>query len=289
MSGRRRFSFVDDRPMSTNHVIQGGTAAASLREALADAGRDERVVELLDDLGVGPLKGVDETPEARAAFWQRVLGDQIPDWKAKVEREFARLDTLATDAGQVVVWHAPSVGDQLLLRRTAYHLRNVPQRVNEVRLSSADLDATQHASLARTDQACATGMFSPAQMREKLPEAAPISVLRIGRLALEWQEAKHANAELRYWICNTIKSGHYADLDTLILAHAADADWVPAPRLAGDVMANADRGSLFVSDTIALWRCRELAAAGRLELQHGCLADLRSTQVRAARAAVAPR
>ncbi|RAC17549.1 DUF1835 domain-containing protein, partial [Burkholderia multivorans] len=96
--------------MSTIHVIQGGTAAASLREALAAAGRDERVVGLLDDLGVGPLKGADETSDVRAAFWQRVLGDQIPDWKAEIEGEFARLDQLATDTGQVVVWHAPCVG-----------------------------------------------------------------------------------------------------------------------------------------------------------------------------------
>ncbi|MBY4833657.1 DUF1835 domain-containing protein [Burkholderia dolosa] len=274
--------------MSTIHVIQGGTATASLRDALAKAGRDERVVGLLDDLGVGPLKGVDETPDTRAAFWQRVLGDRTPDWNAEIEREFARLDELAADAAQVVVWHAPSVGDKLLLRRVAYHLRNVPQRLNEVRLSAADLDPAQRASLSRADQACAAGMFSPAELARKRPMAAPISVLRIGRLALEWQEAKHLNAELRYWVSNTIKSGHYADLDALILARV-QADWLPARRLVGSIMAEADRGGLFVSDAIAWWRCRELAAAGRLELQDDAPAALSSTQVRAARAAIAHR
>ncbi|MCA8067632.1 DUF1835 domain-containing protein [Burkholderia sp. AU31624] len=270
--------------MSTIHVIQGGTAAASLHEALAQAGRDERVVGLLDDLGVGPLKGADETPDTRAAFWQRVLGDQIPDWNAEIEGEFARLDQLATDTGQVVVWHAPSVGDKLLLRRVAYHLRNVPQRLNEVRLSAADLDSAQRAALSRTDQACATGMFSPAELARKRPVAAPISVLRIGRLALEWQEAKHLNAELRYWVSNTIKSGYYEDLDALIVARAETA-WRPAARLVGSIMADADRGGLFVSDSIAWWRCRELAAAGRLELQDDAPDALSSTQVRAARTA----
>ncbi|KVK87158.1 hypothetical protein WT01_14200 [Burkholderia cepacia] len=274
--------------MSTIHVIQGGTAAASLREALAQAGRDEHVVGLLDDLGVGPLKGADETPDTRAAFWQRVLGDQIPDWNAEIEAEFARLDQLATETGQVVVWHAPSVGDKLLLRRVAYHLRNVPQRLNEVRLSAADLDSAQRASLSRTDQACATGMFSPAELARKRPVAAPISVLRIGRLALEWQEAKHQNAELRYWVSNTIKSGHYEELDALIVARA-ETDWVPARRLVGSIMADADRGGLFVSDSIAWWRCRELAAAGRLELQDDTPDALSSTQVRAARAAATHR
>ncbi|MDR8731427.1 DUF1835 domain-containing protein [Burkholderia pseudomultivorans] len=269
--------------MSTIHVIQGGTAAASLREALAQAGRDERVVGLLDDLGVGPLKGADELSDTRATFWQRVLGDQIPDWKAEVEQEFPRLDQLAMDTGQVVVWHAPSVGDKLLLRRVAYHLRNVPQRLNEVRLSAADLDAPQRASLSRADQACSTGMFSPAQLGRKRPAAAPISVLRIGRLALEWQEAKHLNAELRYWVSNTIKSGHYADLDALILARA-EAGWRPARHLVGSIMADADRGGLFVSDSIAWWRCRELAAAGRLELQDDAPAALPTTQLRAASA-----
>ncbi|AIO33555.1 DUF1835 domain-containing protein [Burkholderia pseudomultivorans] len=269
--------------MSTIHVIQGGTAAASLREALAQAGRDERVVGLLDDLGVGPLKGADEASDTRASFWQRVLGDQIPDWKAEVEQEFARLDQLAMDTGQVVVWHAPSVGDKLLLRRVAYHLRNVPQRLNEVRLSAADLDAPQRASLSRADQACSTGMFEPAQLARKRPAAAPISVLRIGRLALEWQEAKHLNAELRYWVSNTIKSGYYADLDALILARA-EAGWRPARHLVGSIMADADRGGLFVSDSIAWWRCRELAAAGRLELQDDAPAALLTTQLRAASA-----
>ncbi|AOJ30229.1 DUF1835 domain-containing protein [Burkholderia metallica] len=271
--------------MSTIHVIQGGTAAASLREALAQAGRhDEHVVGLLDDLGFGPLKGADETPDTRAAFWRRVLGDQIPDWNAEIEGEFARLDQLAMDTGQVVVWHAPSVGDKLLLRRVAYHLRNVPQRLNEVRLSAADFDPAQRASLSRTDQACATGMFSPAELARKRPVAAPISVLRIGRLALEWQEAKHLNAELRYWVSNTIKSGHYEDLDALILARA-QADWLPARRLVGGIMADADRGGLFVSDAIAWWRCRELAAAGRLELQDDTPDALSFTQVRTARTA----
>lgn len=273
--------------MSTIHVIQGGDAAASLREALAQAGRDERVVGLLDDLAVGPLKGVDETPDTRTTFWQRVLGDPMPDREAEVEGEFARLDTLAMDTGQVVVWHAPSVSDKLLLRRVAYHLRNVPQRLNEVRLSAADLDAPLRAS-PRADHACATGMFSPARLRAKLPDAAPISVLRIGRLALEWQEAKHLNAELRYWISNTIKSGKYDDLDTQILTHAR-ADWMPAARLVGGVIGEFEHGSLFVGDRVAWWRCRELAAAGRLDLSGAAVADLRSTQVRAAHAAAAHR
>lgn len=212
--------------MSTIHVTMGGSAAASLRIALAEAGRDESVVELFDDLSVGPLRGADDTPDVRAAFWERAIGDGPQDWTAGLGDDFATLEALAAGTGQVVVWHAHSVADQLMLRRVAYHLRNAPQRLNEVRLSSADIDDPQSWVRLRADQATATGIFSPAQLLAKLPEAAPISVLRISRLALEWQEAKQVNAELRYWICNTFKSGHYADIDALVLEHAPD-EWAP--------------------------------------------------------------
>lgn len=68
--------------MSTIHVTMGGSAAASLRIALADAGRDEGVVELFDDLSVGPLRGADDSPDVRAAFWERAIGDIQQDWTA---------------------------------------------------------------------------------------------------------------------------------------------------------------------------------------------------------------
>ncbi|BCQ51192.1 DUF1835 domain-containing protein [Burkholderia gladioli] len=250
--------------MSILHVTIGGSAAASLRNALASAGRTDSVVELLDDLAVGPLRGIDDASATRAAFWEKLLPGELFDWPAQLAGELDKLAELAAGAGQVVIWHAQSAADQLMLRRVAYHLRNAPQRLNEVRLSVADLDADTRERIG--ERPVSTGLFSPEHLAAKLPEAAPISVLRISRLALEWQEAKQANAELRYWIDNTFKSGHYADIDALVLEHAGD-NWQLAARVVGAVMAYADRGHLVVSDSVAFWRCRELVAAGRLELQ----------------------
>ena len=59
--------------MSTIHLTNGDVAADSLRTALRQAGRDDPVQSLRDDLAVGPLRGVDDTPEVRAEFWQRVM------------------------------------------------------------------------------------------------------------------------------------------------------------------------------------------------------------------------
>jgi hypothetical protein len=255
--------------MSTIHVTNGDHAAEILRETLQVARRDERVIALKDDLAIGHLRGIDDTPETRALFWQQVLNEQKVDFISKLREQDMLLRELAQGTGQVVVWHGQSASDQLTLRRVAYTLRNAPQRLNEARLSADDLplvtdgDGTQQRR-GRTDGATAVGMFTVAELGAKLLTAAPISVLRISRLALEWQEVKQINSETRRWRDNTFVSGTYSDIDETILQIASEG-WLEARRLAGQVMG-ASFGFL-VSDAIAFWRCRELVAAGKLEIR----------------------
>jgi hypothetical protein len=269
--------------MSTIHVTNGDHAAEILREALQVAARDERVIPLKDDLAVGHLRGIDDSPETRALFWQQVLNEQKFDFISKLKEQDALLRELAQGSGQVVIWHGQSAADQLTLRRVAYTLRNTPQRLNEAKLSHEDLptisasDDTQQRR-GRADGATAVGMFTADELGAKLPTAAPISVLRIGRLALEWQEAKQINSETRRWRDNTFISGTFADVDETILQIASDG-WREARKLAGQVMGESF--GFLVSDSIAFWRCRELVAAGKLELR-GDLAKLADAQLRRA-------
>ncbi|HEX7937053.1 MAG TPA: DUF1835 domain-containing protein [Paraburkholderia sp.] len=250
--------------MSTIHLTNGDVAAESLHSALREAGRDERVLALRDDLAVGPLRGIDDGPEVRSAFWDRASTDSKRDFVREFREQAAALDSIARGQANLVVWHGESASDQLMLRRVCYHLRNSPQRLNEVRLSIRDLTDAGAWAHSRKDRATAVGMFAPAVLQARLPDAAPISVLRISRLALEWQEAKHANGETRRWRDNTFTSGSFADLDALILEHAT-GDWQPAARVAAEVM-NVELGFL-VSDNILLWRFRELAATRRVKLR----------------------
>jgi hypothetical protein len=269
--------------MSTIHVTNGDHAAEILREALQVAARDERVIPLKDDLAVGHLRGIDDSPETRALFWQQVLNEQKFDFISKLKEQDGLLRELAQGSGQVVIWHGQSAADQLTLRRVAYTLRNTPQRLNEAKLSHEDLptisasDDTQQRR-GRADGATAVGMFTADELGAKLPTAAPISVLRIGRLALEWQEAKQINSETRRWRDNTFISGTFADVDETILQIASDG-WREARKLAGQVMGESF--GFLVSDSIAFWRCRELVAAGKLELR-GDLAKLADAQLRRA-------
>jgi hypothetical protein len=250
--------------MSTIHLTNGDVAAESLRTALHEAGRDERVHALRDDLAVGPLRGIDDAPDVRADFWDRVSTDTKRDFLREFREQAAGLETIAGGDANLVVWHGENASDQLMLRRVGYHLRNSPQRLNEVRLSIRDLTDPGAWAHSRRDRATSVGMFPPSVLRARLPDAAPISVLRISRLALEWHEVKQANGETRRWRDNTFTSGSFADLDALVLEHAGGA-WQPAVQIAAELMT-AELGFL-VSDSVVLWRFRELAASRRIKLR----------------------
>lgn len=189
------------------------------------------------------------------------------DLEDELDAQHALLARLARGDGQVVVWHGQSAADQLTLRRVAYHLRNAPQRLNEAKLTFDDFSIAapdaQPEGVRRPDRATA-GMFSPRQLLAKLPSAAPISVLRISRLALEWQEAKHSNAENRRLRDNMLVSATWLDVDEALL-DIATAEWQPARRIAAGAMARSF--DFLVSDSIAFWRCRELVTAGRLKIR----------------------
>lgn len=235
--------------MTTIHITCGEPVAAALRAALREADRPGRVFALCDDLTVGPLRHADESAESRVAFWQRVGFER--DTLPRVES--AMLDALEEGDGQIVIWHTQDAADQLSLRRVCYRLRDMPQRLNEVRLLDDDVAASGEAAAKR--------------LAARLPDAAPISVLRITRLALEWQEARHANGETRRWRCNTFTSGTFAELDALIVdsADAANGAWL-SPAEIGAALLSAGAG-FTVREPVVLWRLRELAASGELRLR----------------------
>ncbi|WP_277184861.1 DUF1835 domain-containing protein [Caballeronia sp. BR00000012568055] len=253
--------------MNTIHVANGDCAAQSLTQALKLAERDERVIALRDDLAVGPLRDIDDSSPARATFWRQVL-NSAQDFEDDLDNQLALFGQLARGDAQIVIWHGQSAADQLTLRRVAYHLRNAPQRLNEARLTHLDLSIpandAQPESVTRPDGATSVGMFSPKQLREKLRTAAPISVLRISRLALEWQEAKYASAETRRLRDNMLVPSNWLDVDEALL-DVANEEWQPSAKIVGTAMTR--RFDFLLSDSVGFWRCRELVTAGRLKIR----------------------
>ena len=263
--------------MSYVHIVNGDVAAKLLSHVLLESGRTDPVVSMRDDLAIGPLRAVDDNLIARAGFWQRVLGDPNRNLCGEFEQTGKQLATLVASHSEVVIWHGQSSGDQLLLRRMAYHLRNTPQRLNEIGLSAHELGGVApwpHGSAS-------LGRYPAAALEARLKTIAPISLLRIGRLALEWQELKIMNSDVRRWRTNSFESGTFAEIDALILEHLDNA-WQTPSELAARIMA--ETVGFFASDTLICWRCRELSATGRLSVR-GKPMEMRSVDTRVMTAA----
>ena len=171
------------------HVVNGDVAGATLKQALAQAGRPDSVVVLRDDLAVGPLADVDSVAMARSGFWQRVAPTSSIDFATEMRDALASLADLRDATTEVAIWHGQSASDQLMLRRVAFHLHQSPQRINEVGMDARELE-TPNGQGPLT----AIGMYSGARLARRFSTIAPVSVLRIGRLAYEWQQTVRENA-----------------------------------------------------------------------------------------------
>jgi len=256
------------------HVVNGDSAARLLGEALDGAGRDDRIVVLRDDLAVGPLRSIDDSHTARVVFWQRVLGASEHGISQTISDAFdagdITLHNLAVDDNsEIVLWHAQNAGDQLMLRRIAYHLRTTPQRLNEI--------GVQARWLVHPDGGTpGDGSCTPEALSNRLKSIAPISLLRITRLALEWQELKQVNLEMRRWRDNTFQSAQFTDLDAAIIEYTG-VGWQSYLAVAHRI--RHDDPGIVATDAIIAWRCRELAAQGRLDIDNDAILE-KSTQIR---------
>ncbi|HTJ92486.1 MAG TPA: DUF1835 domain-containing protein [Pararobbsia sp.] len=246
--------------MSYLHVVNGDSAAEVLGHALTAAGLDEPVICLPDDLAIGPLGQIDDTPSTRARFWQSVLGTDDPELTEAFEAEAASIAALAESDAEVVVWHGRSAGDQLTLRRVAFHLRATPERFNEVGLTVHELDPAHLGPGGQT----AVALYSPDILRARLPAVAPVSVLRMTRLALEWQELKYVNSDIRRLYTDTFVGAGFAEIDALIIEHLGD-DWQTLNRFVGSIMV-ANTG-FYATDTLVDWRIRSLVNAGTVTVR----------------------
>ncbi|WP_439892445.1 DUF1835 domain-containing protein [Ralstonia sp. 25C] len=241
------------------HVVNGDVAGATLKQALAQAGRPDSVVVLRDDLAVGPLADVDSVAMARSGFWQRVAPNSNIDFAAEMRNGLASLADLRDATTEVAIWHGQSASDQLMLRRVAYYLCQSPQRINEVGMDVRELEAPNGQGPLTT-----VGMYSGARLARRFSTIAPVSVLRIGRLAYEWQQTVRENADVRLWKGNTLVPVSYGTVDEVILEHVP-TDWASARDVVGSIMGAID--GLLASDWFVFWRCRELVGNGQLLLR----------------------
>jgi hypothetical protein len=92
---------------ATLHIVFNPSAAACLRDALRQSGRDERVVSLFDCLSFGPLNPPD--PELRGTWveeelgyagWEEVVGEATSFWPEALSISNRRIAWLSRRSAQ---------------------------------------------------------------------------------------------------------------------------------------------------------------------------------------------
>jgi hypothetical protein len=262
------------------HVVSGDHAFESLTQALQLAAGD--AVNMADDLAVGRLGDVDaESSPLRAAFWRQVFGPQAPAFEAEhggfelrlaeVARAFR---ALPSDPRPCLVWHGNGATERLTLDRACHFLDGSAREIWSIEILPEDQRPLPLNWLT------GVGMLRPAELARLFTRRRRLPAGERTRHAEEWRGlVRSGNAEtLRHPLPDRIETRPISTYDDRILAEATDV-WQETKRVVGDAMVHSE--DAFIGDAFIFWRIREMARAGRLELEPFA-AGMRDSRVRLA-------
>jgi hypothetical protein len=260
---------------STLHVVFNPSGAAGLRDALRQAGRDDRVVCLMDDLSFGPIAPADA--EARCGWVEHELGY---DWDDVGAKSASFWDEALSPADRKVAW----LSRRSTLEYTGFLewlWRLGDQRFDLVDLSDATVVARGSDRSATPWLVVSLGSLSPHEIVDGgLPDSAQEVTPHARRRYRDlWARLRAENAPLRVLGPDGLVSAPITHFDSLLLSHAT-ATWQRAARVIGLVLGDfGDSGLLQTGDLVLAARLRALAEAGHLESE-GDVSDIRHYRVR---------
>lgn len=259
----------------TLHIVFNPSAGASLRDALRELGRSDRVVSLFDDLSFGPINP--PSPELRRAWVEQELG--YSDWEETTGEATSFWTDVLAFRGRRVAWVSRrSVLEYAGFLELTWRLRDEP--IDVVDLTDVTVISRQRGT-AKPHLAISLALLPSYQINENdlLGLARPLSAaLRTEHLRL-WERLREDNAPLRVLAHNTLVSAPISFFDPLLLSHSK-----PEWRKAALVIAHAlsdflDTSLIQMGDLLLASRLRNLAENGRLE-SRGNLDDIRHSEVR---------
>lgn len=262
-------------PDSTVHVVFGDSAAEVLREALRMVGRGDRVVDLGDDLSVGPIDPAE--PRARAAWMAQELGYEIDEAHVgRVERFW--VDALAPADRRIVWTSRRSTRDYAGFLEWLWRLGDeacdivdltdtrFPDRCAEG--PAGYLSLVISPGILNPDQIVAMGLLDRA---ERLAPAARARYRDI------WSQLRTENAPLRVISETGLSSAPITFYDEELMSYAVP-QWRKVARIVGEALTNQHE-YFRCADLLLAARVRALANAGRLEARGNPL-KMRFSEVR---------
>jgi hypothetical protein len=232
--------------MNTVNVLYGHSAAGSLQHGLKEGAiSGHEVLRVSDELSFGPLKDVRE----RESFLIHCFTGESDDANLR-ERVTVGVETWPSRAQysdrDIVIWHSPNVGEQLMLRMVVYRLTS--SRLFEI-------TPPAHGRFRRS-----TAEYTPDELAAMVTTATELQGGRLAELRADWQRLRLAPEPLRILNAGRIVPVAMEFYDAQILARCAGIPR-PAERVIGEVLGNCEQ---VVSDTFIRFRLFELVTNGRL-------------------------
>lgn len=253
------------------HVTFSSSGAGSLRQALGIRGKRERVVDLSDQLSLGPISGANFVEREAWLNANLPWDEQLPhntcwNWIASGAQEF--LEKLER-SDEHLVWLAPQNADELC------GLHWYLDKIGSVKARFVLVD---HAieSFGNGQPPNGIGELGPAQFHS-IMENANYELWDEQRFpASRWAQLCQASTNLR--IVDQGKATSVADnyFDHVLLEQCS-REWRKANRVVADAMIAQWDARHYMGDLVWLWRLRELASHGKLlanrEIVHGAFAS----------------
>lgn len=260
---------------STLHIVFNPSAAACLRDALRQSGRDERVVSLFDSLCFGPINPPD--PELRRTWVEEELG--YTGWEEVVGEATSFWPEALSISNRRIAW---------LSRRSAHEYAGFLEwlwRLGEEPIEVIDLTdvvvAGNKNGPTKPHLAISLGLLPPHKILENdlLDRTEKLTSVLHARYRELWGRLRAENAPLRILSEGELVSAPLSFFDPLLLS-CATPEWQKAARIIGEALWESSTTSVLqTSDLVLCARARALADAGRLE-SRGDLLHIQNNELR---------
>ncbi len=239
------------------HIAFGPAVAGTLKEALAELGRPERVIYEPDDLGYGPINP--HSPALRAEFGERLGCDNDASFVDQIDAFWTEAtNTTATP----VAWLSRRCVREYAGFLELVSRRDEPPLVVDV----AKIDFIDSKGARVPDISGSMGYVSPKMLIENtlLGRATRMSDVELQQERARWRKLKDENADLRVLDATGLVSAPITFFDELIMP-VVTHKW----RVCAEVVARAlvRTGNAFeqTSDRFLWSRLRTLVDEGVLE------------------------
>jgi hypothetical protein len=260
----------------TLHIVFSPSAKGELRAALAEAGRDERVISLMDCLSFGPINSPDLAVREKwvedelGVGWQEVLAESMSFWtEARVAPD------------RKIVWTSRrSAQEYAGFLELVWRLGDEPCEV--VDLTDVDVvTRLRDGGSTKPHPAISLAMLHKYQILKGglLDRAEFLTPVLRAWYRDQWQQLRTENAPLRVVTPQGLASAPLTFFDSLLLSQAT-AEWQKMALIVGKALSDFwDTSVIQTGDLVLVARVRALVEAFRLEAR-GDLFEIQQCEVR---------